>query len=163
MRNQFINFLKPIHKLDHHMSDTDLKIMNAVTNIKKFVKDNPNILFTRADKGAVVALNRSEYIDRMEACLSDADTYIIQKRNPINKLLRDLKFMLKRWSDCKYVSSGTYSLLNTSNAILPRAYGLPKIHKAGYPLRIIVSSIGSPLHSLALFLQDLSKKPASTF
>jgi len=77
------------------------------------------------------------------------------KRNPLNKLLQNLKIILKRWIDCKYVSSVTYSFLNTSNAILPRAYDLPKIHKAEYPLRIIVSSIGSPLHSLALFLHKI--------
>jgi len=62
MRSQFINFLKPIHKLDHHMSDTDLEITSAVCYTKKFVKNNLNILFTRADKGnTVVALNRNEY------------------------------------------------------------------------------------------------------
>jgi len=45
--------------------------------------------------------------------------------------------------------------LNGSNAILPRAYGLPKIHKEGHPLRIIVSSSGSPLHNLAIFLHKI--------
>ena len=31
----------------------------------------------------------------------------------------------------------------------PQIYGLPKIHKAGTPLRPIVSSIGSPTYKLA--------------
>jgi len=42
--------------------------------------------------------------------------------------------------------------------ILPRAYGLPKIHKIGYSLRIIVSCSGSPLHNLALFLHKILVK-----
>jgi len=46
-------------------------------------------------------------------------------------------------------------VLNASNAILPRAYGLPKIHKTGHPLRIIVFSIGSPLHNFASFLKTI--------
>ena len=42
-------------------------------------------------------------------------------------------------------------LYTCSDGSLPRAYGLPKIHKPGCPLRI-VSSVGSPLYSLATFL-----------
>jgi len=53
------------------------------------------------------------------------------------------------------VSYHTYSILNSTNAILPRAYGLPKTHKEGHPLRIIISSSGSPLHNLAEFLHKI--------
>jgi len=162
MRSQFFNFLKPLHKLDLCRSDLDLKLIDAVSVTKKFVKDNPNILFTRADKdNTVVALDKYEYIKNMETCLSNSDTYIRLKHNPVKKLLYKLKTMLKRWNNFKYVSSKyvhSYSFLHTSNAILPRAYGLPKIHKAGYPLRIIVSSTGSPLHNLALFLHRILVK-----
>jgi len=87
MRSQFVNFLKPIHKLDLHMSDTDLKIMDAVSSTKKFVKDNPNILFTKADKGnTVIALDRNEYIENMETLLSYSDTYIIQKHYCLRRI-----------------------------------------------------------------------------
>lgn len=41
-----------------------------------------------------------------------------------------------------------------SDGVLPRAYGLPKIHKTNCPLRIIVSSINSPLHKFATFLHN---------
>jgi len=102
----------------------------------------------------MVALDKSEYIN-IEACLSDSDTYIRLKHNPVNNIVNELKTMLKRWNNLKYVSSYSYSFLNTSNAILSRAYGLPKIHKAGYSSRIIVSSIGSPLHNLTLFLHKI--------
>jgi len=75
------------------------------------------------------------------------------QRNPINKLIEELKRTLKRWLQNDYISSYTHLQINASNAILPRAYGLPKIHKIGHPLRIIVSSIGSPLHNFATFLK----------
>jgi len=82
MRSQLVSFLKPIHNLDRHMSDTDKIIKNAVLNIKKFVKDHPNIIFTRADKGnTVVALDKNEYVQNMEISLSDTDTYTLQKEN----------------------------------------------------------------------------------
>jgi len=106
----------------------------------------------------MVAFDRTDYLNKMEAYSSDSDTYVRLKNNPVKKLLNDLKILLKRWSSLKYVISYTYSFLNTSNAILPRAYGLPKIHKAGYPLRVIVSFSGSPLHNLALYLHKILVK-----
>jgi len=51
----------------------------------------------------------------MEIQFSDTNTYITIKRNPINKLLRDLKATLKRWLTSKYISIHTHSLLNCSN------------------------------------------------
>jgi len=112
-----------------------LEILDAVSITNRFVKDNPNILFTRADKGnTVVALNKNVYIKNMENCLSDSDTYIGLKHNSVNKLIKELKTMLKRWLNFKYITSHAHSLLQVSGTVLPRAYGLPKIHKARYPL-----------------------------
>jgi len=42
-----------------------------------------------------------------------------------------------------------------SDGILPRAYGLPKIHKRDIPFRIIVSSINSSLYSFASYLHKV--------
>jgi len=152
MRIQFFNFLKSLKKLDRFRTEIDKEILDSVHTTKKFIKNNPDILFTRADKGnIVIALDRNEYIHKMESYLRDADTYILLKNNPVRKLTHELKTLLKRWLDNKYVPHHTYSILNSTKAILPRAYGLPKIHKEGHPLRIIISSSGSPLHKLAEF------------
>ncbi|KYQ53742.1 hypothetical protein ALC60_07325 [Trachymyrmex zeteki] len=43
----------------------------------------------------------------------------------------------------------------STDGLLPRVYGLPKIHKPDCPLRIIVSSIDSPLYALATFLHNI--------
>ena len=48
--------------------------------------------------------------------------------------------------------------LNCTVPILPLAHDLPKIHKIGCPLKVIVSSIGSPLHNLASFLHKIINK-----
>ena len=37
-------------------------------------------------------------------------------------------------------------------------HGVPKIHKPGYPFRVIVSSLGSPLYPLATFLHNILVK-----
>jgi len=44
-----------------------------------------------------------------------------------------------------------------TDGLIPRAYGLPKIHKKGAPLRIIVSSINSTLQPLAVYAVYLHK------
>ena len=41
----------------------------------KFIRDNPNLLFTRADKGSVtVAMERHDYLTKMTNLLNDEDT-----------------------------------------------------------------------------------------
>jgi len=78
LRFQLFNFLKPLHKLEHSRSNTDLQVLDAVSATKKFIKDHPKVLFTRADKGnTVVVLNKRNYMSKMKTCLSDSDTYTI--------------------------------------------------------------------------------------
>ena len=59
---------------------------------------------------------------------------------------------------CGYINETIYfSLLNTDRN-LSRAYGLLKIHKANYLLRIIISSIDSPTYFLAKFISNILSK-----
>lgn len=64
----------------HNKNTTDwtrkLCKMHKLTT--KFCRDNPNILFTRADKGNVtVAMTKEYYINKMENILKDNSTYSI--------------------------------------------------------------------------------------
>jgi len=162
-RSQVCSFVNNINYIDKHRTDTDRKIIDALYATKTFINDNPDIIFTRADKGnTVVALDRTDYKYKMDLSLSDTTTYSILKRNPANSLLKNLKSILKRWGNSKYLPSNKLFFLNSSNAVLPRAYGLPKIHKPGFPLRIIISSIDSPLHNLAEFLQNILNQSLPT-
>ena len=53
----------------------------------KFLKNNPNIMFTKADKGNVtVCLNKSDYTSKMLELLSDQNIYTNVNRNPLSKL-----------------------------------------------------------------------------
>jgi len=97
----------------------------------------------------------------MENNLTDNNTYTLIQRNPINKILEDPKRIFKQWLQNEYITVHIHSQLNATNAILQRAYGLPKIHKAECPLRTIVSSVGSPLHNLATFLMSILRESFS--
>lgn len=67
----------------------------------------------------------------------------------------NLHNLLTQWKKNSHISDSVYGRLNRTDGILPRAYGLPKLHKPNCPLRIIVSSINSPLYNLSLFLHKL--------
>jgi len=48
--------------------------------------NNPHIIFKADKSNTVVALDRSEYIAKMENVFSDTNTYTVLQRNPIKKL-----------------------------------------------------------------------------
>jgi len=63
----------------------------------KFCKKNPNIIFTRVDKGNVtVAMNREEYNNKMEELLQDKNTYIPIKKNPTKNIEKNLNSTIKK-------------------------------------------------------------------
>jgi len=118
-----------------------------------------NILFTRADKGSITAaLDKNDYINKIENMLNDTDTYTKINKNPIKKLTNDIRVILAGWKTKEYITQGIYNSIYCSDGNLPRAYGLPKIHKPGLKFRLIISSIDSPTHLLAEFLHTIITK-----
>lgn len=146
------NFSTQHYNLDY----TEQVILRTFYDTKKFIKGNPNVIYCRADKGNVtVAIDRRKYIDKMNDLLSHSTTYELLDNNPVKKLTSQLRDILTRWKSKSYIPPQVYKRLYTSDGILPRAYGVPKIHKDNYPFRIIVSSINSPLYEMALYLHEI--------
>jgi len=83
--------------------------------------------------------------------LQDKNIYEIVKKNPITNIEKKLNAMVKIWFQMNYQ---TYFSLHSTDSILPKAYGLPKIRKINFPFRIIVSSINT-LYPLASFLYKI--------
>jgi len=156
IRNGAISIIQNLRlKLDYN----DKFLLNSLKQTRKFLVEHPDILITKADKGnTIVALNKIDYILKVEQMLSDTNTYLVVKKDPTKKLTDDLHTLLSRWKNKNYIDVKTYRSLMTSDGILPRAYGLPKIHKQNCPFRIIVSSINSPLYMIAQFLHNILKK-----
>jgi len=156
LRNRFIPIIKNLPFSDTHNNLTNQKLHNLLKSSKNFTKNNPHIIFTRADKGnTTVMLERKDYNNKINDMLLDIDTYTKIKKDPLNKMINDLRCLLTRWKNSKYISAAKYKHLYCSEGNLPRAYGLPKIHKPGNPFRLIISSIDSPFYYLASWLQRL--------
>lgn len=121
------------------------------------------MIVTRADKGNItVALDKDDYFNKIEDLLKDKNTYITVKKDPIKKLTSCLRDLLTKWKNAGFISPSTYRVLNVSDSILPRAYGLPKIHKPNCPFRLIVSSFNRPLYNLASFIHRILIKSFPT-
>ncbi|XP_018343348.1 PREDICTED: uncharacterized protein LOC108749265 [Trachymyrmex septentrionalis] len=151
--NQSIPIMKSIISSPVFTSDIHKCLTVLESDTRSFLTAHPNVVFTLADKGNVtVAMDRDVYRDKMTELLGDSDTYVPIKRDPTKKLTSALRSMLTGWKTRGHIKDSEYKALYCSDGSLPRAYGLPKIHKPDCPLRIIVSSVGSPLHPLATFL-----------
>jgi len=165
VRSSIVNSVKKSLHSSKHVNHTDRYLLKEYVNCKKFLKNNEDIFVTKADKGQVtVIMDKIEYVKEMEDILNDDSTYKILKSNPLRKITCKLEAMIKTWFETKIIEKWQYKRLKCTNGNLPRCYGLTKIHKSGHPLRIIVSSLGSPLYDIAKFLNELLsaslKKPA---
>ena len=134
----------------------DKLLLRMESDTRNFISEHSNIIFTHSDKGNVtVTLDKDAYLNKMTTLLSDVDTYVLVNKDPTKKLTTALRSMLTKWKTKNYISDTKYRTLYRSDGSLPKVYGLPKIHKPGCRLRVIVSSIDSPLYSLATFLHNI--------
>ena len=107
----------------------------------KLRKDTNRTILT-ADKGvSLIVLNREDYQNKALELL-DQPTYKILSTDPTNKYKNKLISLLKTIKSEGGIDETTYKKLYLTGAGTPKFYGLPKVHKAGVPLRPIVSSIG---------------------
>jgi len=135
VRNRSIPFIHNLLSRSSNVNPTDTKLLDRLKITNKFIKDNPNIIYTRADKGNItVALDNNEYVDTIENILSDTETYTKINKDPTKKLTNQTRELLTRWRNKEYITNTTYNNIYNSDGNLPRAYGLPKIHK---PLELL--------------------------
>jgi len=94
----------------------------------------------------------------MNKMLADKTTYEKINKNPVKNLELKLSNMLKRWLTLGFITKQKLCSLRGSDCALPKAYGLPKIHKENIPFRIIVSSINTSLYPILNYLQKILQK-----
>jgi hypothetical protein len=139
LRNTVVSQLNKFLVNKSFMNETQIKLNRLCRSTSEFCKKNRDILFTKADKGNVtVALDSSQYIDKVNSLLKDPNTYSIVSKNPVKKIEASLNYLLNRWLNLDYICKRTFLRLRSSDCPLPKAYALPKIHKKDIPFRIIV-------------------------
>ena len=90
--------------------------------------------------------------------MSDQKHCKLLDKNPLKDLKENVKNLVTELRTKGYFeefSKFTFSVINT---VLPRFYGLYKIHKEGYPMRIIVSSLNSLTIALKSYVKTVLTK-----
>ncbi|XP_072050268.1 uncharacterized protein [Amphiura filiformis] len=122
--------------------------------MKDLRTDESSVTILPSDKGRCT-VNTTDYKQKVDDLLSDANTYTLLKRDPTRKYKEQLRGILKRLCDSDRITKAQYYLLMPSSDTVPRFYGLLKVHKPLCPLRPIVSSIGSVTYQAAKFVADI--------
>lgn len=136
-------------------------LSHTTKTTKEFLKNNSDLMVTNADKGnKTVVLKKCDYESKMEALITDTNTYRVLKKDPTVSFQNKNNEIVNRIYRGEHIDERTKKDMITYKAIPPRIYGLPKIHKENVPLRPIVSCIGSPTHKLSRFCNDILKNIA---
>ena len=116
--------------------------------LSQLKKDKDRVILI-ADKGvAMVVMDREEYDNKAQELLN-SPAYRSLPRDPTNKIKAQLTTKLRIIKKGSNLDEGTYRVMYPAGCVLPKFYGLPRIHKTGYPLGPIVSSRGSVTYGMA--------------
>ena len=101
-------------------------------------------------------MNKEDY-NKKALELLDQPTYKIIATDPTIKCKNKLISLLKTIKSEGGIDEVTYKKLYPTGSGTPKFYGLPKVHKAGMPLRPIVSSIGAVTYETSKELAKILK------
>ena len=122
----------------------------------KRLKNDEDIVILPADKRRVtVVMDKTVYHYKMDALVNDKQTYKELKRDPTPALQRKLNSTLLTLKKTNAIDTQRYYRLRCSVPQPPKLYGLPKLHKPGFPMRPIVSFCGSPTYQLSKYLTTI--------
>ncbi|CAJ0916116.1 unnamed protein product [Ranitomeya imitator] len=124
----------------------------------KSLQDNTNIIIKAADKGgALVVMNKSQYIGEIRRQLADTNTYKKIQSDPTFIIRKKIDNILNKHLENKTIDNKTKTFLINQHPVTPVLYILPKIHKDLHnpPGRPIVASTDSILNPLSIFLEKI--------
>ncbi|KAI4476864.1 hypothetical protein M0804_013191 [Polistes exclamans] len=106
---------------------------------KRFLKQNPNLIITRSDKGNnIVIMEKEEYIKQMNKLLEDRNTYSILNKDPTNRFERLANNLTIKLKNKSIILEEMGKNLRSYNLIAPKLYGLRKTYKKECSLRPVV-------------------------
>nr|VZI00485.1 unnamed protein product [Spirometra erinaceieuropaei] len=128
-------------------------ITKAEQSALKTLRADTSIVILPADKGlSTVVMDKADYIQKANALLEDRQAYLPCYDEPMRKLVTQLDKTLVGMQTSKTINKSVRLAIKPVDAAAPLFYGLPKVHKAGVPLRPIVSLRGAPTFNLAKWM-----------
>ena len=124
---------------------------NQRTAIREIKEDNEINIYPY-DKGAgMVRIKKEDGIQKIREQIGDTE---VIDNDPTDNFARDIRKELSILKRKGRFTDKVYESLYPSDAIAPRMYGTVKAHKPekGYPMRIVVSTIGTPPYGISAYL-----------
>ena len=122
------------------------------------LKEDQSRVILTVDKGvAIVIMDKEEYLEKAKALLEDQRTYKALKSDPTIRIKSKMIKLLKKIKSEGGIDEIQYKKMYPTGAVPPTFYGLPKVHKSGIPLRLVVSSRGSISYEVAKALARILK------
>ena len=150
LRGEVKSLLRKNHKVKPNISREEHQVLREM-------KRDKNRMVLTADKGvSLVVLDQEDYTAKSEELLNQSN-YRILKTDPTTKHKNKLINLLKSIKAEGGIDDNIYRRLYPTGAVPQKYYGLPKVHKAGMPLRPIISSVGSVTHATAKELTRIIK------
>ena len=115
------------------------------------LKTNQSIIIKPCDKGGgICIMNTRDYLTKIHLHLQDRDTYNPLTYSPTSVIVNDTCTLIEYIHSQHIIDNATKEfLLPPKNTCTPLFYGLPKLHKPGYPLHPIVSGCDGPTDHLS--------------
>jgi len=154
LREEISQVIKSSKKF--HLDKAQMKILKELKS-----KD---VYYIKADKGKNIAImDKNDYEERMKTEIENGPFCIVsdgrwKDGSPLHKLQNDVKKELKSLSDNCEFNKFTALSLTLSNPKIPSLYGLPKLHKIGNKMRLVVSNINSPTSKISEYIVKQFKK-----
>jgi hypothetical protein len=102
-------------------------------------------------------MDRSLYVEKMNTILLDPTKFKKDERqvDDTKKTTAAISVLLKKLVSLNILTSAEYRRLSPTGAVIPRMYGLPKLHKDGVPLRPILSMTKSATEPVSRWLTEM--------
>ena len=145
LRKDVLRVLKTSKPIEDNLSRGQRQSLKEIIN-------DPTISIYPFDKGTgLVRLKTEDAIQKIREQIGNTD---IVDRDPTDTFARDIRIKLAPLNKKGRFTKKEYELIYPSDAVPPRMYGLVKAHKPekNYPMRLVVSTIGSPPYGLASYL-----------
>jgi len=105
IRNRSISIVNNLFSFSPQINSEIDHLINLKKYTQHFLKNNNNIILTRADKGNItVALDKDNYVNKMNEMLSDNSIYIKIKKDLTKRIIGNLRKILITWKNSEYIS-----------------------------------------------------------
>lgn len=150
IRSQLVYALTKHSTMNQPLNRIQRFLQKAAKTTADFLKQNPNIFVSYADKGnKTVVCDRDDYKTKLKSLLDDNTNFEPLLDDPTKactkKICDRLDALQRKGTIDKYKKLS----LKPPAPIPPRVYGLYKLHKPDRPLRLITSTIQSPSYNVA--------------